>query len=110
MASLTPSTAAGGDCGALAEGLVLLLLVSPKIRSRAAWYRASRAAYELSGTASGDVLPDNDVDEDDEDAGLGVGRLRMRSTGWKAAGGGEATLDPFEADMTSCGMGARLLL
>ena len=62
--------------------------------------------------APGDVLPDCGVveDEDEADAGLGVGRLRMRSMGWNAAGGGEETLGTVEVDMTSCGMGARLFL
>ena len=41
-----------------------------------------------------------------------VGRLRIRRTGWKAAGGGETTALPLVLDpvKTSSGIGARLLL
>lgn len=87
----------------------------PKMRSRAAWYRASRAAYELSA-AGGDADAEDEEDGNvvsDEEVGVAVGRLRMRRTGWNAAGGGgDAALGllALEAERTSSGMGVRLFL
>ena len=86
------------------------------MRSRAAWYLASLAAYELSSADPGVVVPDAapEPPEDGpagEEAGALVGRLRMRSTGWKAAGGGAALgALVLEPERTSWGIGARSFL
>lgn len=80
-------------------------LLSPKIRSLAAWYCASRSAKLFCCSASeaadggGEALVDAD------------GRFRMRSEGWKAAGGGGMAEDvALCAEINSSGMGAFLFL
>ncbi len=76
----------------------------PKIRSRAAWYCASRSAYDFcKSVAAADTCEADDGTEGD-------GRFRIRSAGWNAAGGGETTVEEMLCDTTTSGMGAVLLL
>lgn len=74
---------------------------APKIRCRAAWYCASRSAY--------DFCCESDRAEDEADVDR-VGRFSIRRAGLKAAGGGATDAAVLEDETTSSGIGALLFL